>query len=287
MNNLRTGAFLVVALAVGITGGAVNCVHVGVAALVPVAYAVSTEIAEPYPKYQSIAGGVSILSFCLLVASVAVETPSSDLFDLAWYGYVSTSIAYAALMRSAPLKEGTGWLDRAHRIAAYVALVTAIAFSCAVAARAHLHSSGTSASLAIAGAILSTLLDGWFTAGWFFVSGGNTDYIFRGRFFGFAFIVSATGLFTDDLATAILAMTASFLMIVLEASFPIRHSERAPSLLVRSIPFCLAVASVWLPHLYGLISTAVAATFALITAVVLLRPTASIDRLLDDESAYN
>ena len=277
-------AFGTVALVTVIVAAVTSSVYVGIATLVPVSYALSTDIAAPYPdpRFHARIGVVSILSFGTLIAAVALVYPSDDLFDAAWYGYVTTSVVYALLMRSAPDHKDQGWMGRIHFGAAYVALIFAISFSCAVAIRVDAEDDDQIATgLAIVGAVLSALLDGWFTAGWFFQFDDDANFVTRGRIFGAVVIVAFSGTFGDTLTTACTGIVAGAIGLAVETGTPIDKRLQCPSLLIRSFPASLSVAATMLPHLYGLIAASATASLGLITALVLMRPASSVDSLLE------
>lgn len=276
-------AFGTVALATVVVAAVTSSVYVGIATLVPVSYALSTDIAAPYPdpRFHARIGVVSIVSFGTLIAAVALVCPSDDLFDATWYGYVTTSVVYALLMRSAPDHKDQGWMGRIHFGTAYVALIFAISFSCAVAIRVDAEDDDQIATgLAIVGALLSAVLDGWFTAGWFFQF-DDSSFVTRGRIFGAVFIVAFSGTFGNTLTTACTGIVAGAIGLAVETGKPIDKRLQCPSLLIRSFPASLSVAATMLPHLYGLIAASATASLGLITALVLMRPASRVDSLLE------
>ena len=85
----KTLVFGVIAAATLVTGAVLGNIHVAVAAIVALFFAVSGDVSKPYEgKYSPLwAGAGSVLSFVLLVASVGLAQPESAPFDIAWYGY--------------------------------------------------------------------------------------------------------------------------------------------------------------------------------------------------------
>jgi hypothetical protein len=276
-------AFGTVALVTIVVAAATSSVYVGIGTLVPVSYALSSNLAAPYPdpRFHARIGVVSIFSFGALIAAVALVCPSDDLFDAAWYGYVSTSVVYALLMRSAPDHKDQGWMGRVHFCTTYVALIFAISFSCAVAIRVDAEGDDQVATgLAIFGAVLSAVLDGWFTAGWFFHF-DDSDFVVRGRIFGAVVIVAFSGTFGDTLTTACAGIVAGAIGLAVEAGKPVDKRLQCPFLFIRSFPVALSIAATMLPHLYGLIAAGATASLGLITALVLMRPPGDVDSLLE------
>jgi hypothetical protein len=266
-------AFGAVAGSVAILAAIIGNLPVGLSVFVPVAYAGAEEIAKPYPdhRYHPLVGIVSIASFCALVAAVAIFTPSSDEFETAWYGYVVTSVLYALSMWSAPSRsENDGWMGRVHLYAAYVTLITAIAFSCAIPVRIAMESDDFDASfLAVTGALLSALLDGCITAAWFF-SASNLEFSVRGRIFGIGFVLAVAGMFGDETVTTSAGMVAGVLMLVTEFAIPIDRKLRTYSLVARAVPLVVSIASTWRSHAFGLAGSGATAVLGLITAAYLV-----------------
>ena len=279
---MQLAVFGIFAAATAVLAISIENLHVGVAALVPVAYAASEGLTAPYPNRQSHAliGIVSIASYSTLVAAVAISTPSSNLFDAAWYGYVAASVLYALFMWSAPRRDDGGWMGLLHWYSAYLTLISAIAFSCAVAVRVVTEEDDSTASgLAVTGAILSIVLDGYSTAGWFFED-ENRTFVARGRLFGVGFVIAFAGLFGSALVTSIAGIVAGAMMLILEFAAPVIPKIRTCSLIIRSVPLLISIVSVWVPHVYGLVGAGGTAGLALVTAAELARMTVSKDSLL-------
>jgi len=72
-------------------------------------------------------------------------------------------------------------------------------------------------------------------------------------------------LFTTRLPTAIVGLGAGVIMILREAMAPVDEQLRCASILVRGALVVLGIASVWLPHVYGLSATGGEAVIALLT----------------------
>lgn len=284
-------AFGFVALSAAILAAIIGNLPVGLSVFVPLAYAGADDIAKPYPdhRYHPLIGVVSIASFCALVASVAIANPSSDEFKAAWYGYIAMSVLYALSMWSAPTRsENEGWIGRAHLYAAYVTLIAAISVSCAIPVRIAMESDDFDALfIAVAGALLSALLDGCITAAWFF-SAGNLEFSVRGRIFGFGFVIAVAGMFGDETVTTSTGLVAGILMWITEFAIPIDRKLRTYSLAIRAVPLVLLIASVWRSHTYGLVGSGMTAVLGLITATYLVRkstrPKNSLEVELDPDA---
>ena len=153
----------------------------------------------------------------------------------------------------------------------YVTLITAISVSCAIPVRIAMESDDFDALfIAVAGALISALLDGCITAAWFF-SAGNLEFSVRGRIFGFGFVIAVAGMFGDETVTTSTGLAAGILMWITEFAIPIDRKLRTYSLVIRAVPLVLLIVSVWRSHTYGLVGSGTTATLGLITATYLVR----------------
>lgn len=265
----KTLVFGVIAAATLVTGAVLGNIHVAVAAIVALFYAVSGDVSKPYEgKYSPLwAGAGSVLSFVLLVASVGLAQPESAPFDIAWYGYVAASTVYAVTMAYAPDVQLGGWVDSLHWGLAYGILLLAVAFSGAVAVRVAVDGARPAESaLAITGAAASVCLDCLITAAWFLRQRKLTEQrVNVGRVAGIAFVTAVSGLFAPKVTTAVLGVAAGVLMMGSELVHPIDPGFQCASVCVRIMPIALGIAAVWLPHAYGLCATAAEVLIAVVT----------------------
>tara|TARA_B110000858_G_scaffold197805_1_gene260817 strand:+ start:5700 stop:6578 length:879 start_codon:yes stop_codon:yes gene_type:complete len=265
----KTLVFSAIAVATLVTGAVLGNIHVLVAFVVALFYALSGDVSKPYEgKYSPLwAGAGSVLSFVLLVASVGLAQPESTPFDIAWYGYVAASTVYAVTMAYAPDLELGGWVSWLHWGLAYGVLLLAVAFSGAVAVRVTVDGARPAESvLAITGAAASVCLDGLITAAWFLrqkeLTKGRVNV---GRVSGIAFVAAVSGLFAPQVTTAVLGVVAGVLMVGSELVHPIDPGFWRASVCVRIVPIVLGIAAVWLPHAYGLCATAAEVLIAVVT----------------------
>jgi hypothetical protein len=265
----KTLVFGVIAVATLVTGAVLGNIHVAVAAIVAIFYAVSGDVSKPYEgKYSPLWAGVgSVLSFVLLVVSVGLARPESTPFDIAWYGYVAASTLYAMTMAYAPDVQLGGWVGSLHWGSAYGVLLLAVAFSGAVAVRVTVDGARpVESALAITGAAASVCLDGLITAAWFLRQKGLTEQrVNVGRVAGIAFVAAFSGLFAPKVTTAVLGVVAGMLMVGSELVHPIDPGLWCASVCVRIAPIALGIAAVWLPHAYGLCATAAETLLAVVT----------------------
>ena len=223
--NGRLGWFLFVALATLVAAGFVGEPEIYAAVVVPVAYALSDGVGEPYKEDMAMwAGIVSSLSFTFLVIAAGYTAPGSTAFSVAWYGYIATSSLYALAMRTANKSMHEG-----RRIFAYVMLMLAIALSVAVAVRVVMESNDVVGKIfGVAGALFSVSLDGTVTAHWFAPPSASWWRILVGLCFVLLFAFA----FVDNTIARVVLSVASFVALV-AATYIIRPEQRG----VRSLGF--------------------------------------------------
>ena len=200
---------------------------------------------------------------------MAISTPSSDVFDTAWFGYISASAQYAIAMVSAP-GPGNDCKSLIHRAFAYFTLIVAIAFSCGVAIQIFEHGKDTAAGLAVVGAILSVALDGWVTASWFFGAETKRE-LYRGRIFGISFILALSSMFGTLIVTATFTIFAALLTVLSEYQDQSNPHTRTLLVIIRSSTVVLAVVSLVLEsHVIGLSAAGSTSVLSLVTLLTML-----------------
>jgi len=193
-------AFGAAAIATAVTAVATHSVQIGIAAAVPVCYALARDLAIPYAHLSDTAraaiGAASITGFGLLVASVALHTAPA--LDAAWYTYLAASALYAALMFRAPPQEP--------RRTTIVVLQISIAAAAALPFAHYAAGAPTAAViLAAAGAAVGTVVDGIFTAAGL----GATSWIARTAAAGLWIATAVPFLIADPAAIAAGAAAAA------------------------------------------------------------------------------